>query len=289
MKTLHVVVGPTASGKTAFAIKLAQSLNTEIVSADSRQFFKELPIGSAAPNNDELNTVKHHLVGHLSVSENYTAAQFAQDADTIIQSIFSSHNDVVVCGGSGLYIDALVFGFDDIPSVNPVIRDKCNVIFEKGGLTALHEILKEVDPEFLNNEQLARNPRRCIRALEVYYETGAKMSEMKRRVKTPRYNIHCYYPSLSREEIYQRINVRTHQMIKDGLLEECEKVKMYSHVQALQTVGYKEVFSVWENKLQADKLIEAIQQNTRRYAKRQDTWFRNQLLSEVNTSNITYF
>lgn len=289
MKTLHVVVGPTASGKTAFAIQLAQKLHTEVISADSRQFYKELPIGSAAPTPEELKLVKHHLVGNLSIKDTYTAAQFAEDARNIIEDLFKSKDDVVLCGGSGLYIDAVVFGFDEIPSVTPEIREKCNSIFEHGGLDALHLILKEVDPDFLKDEQLALNPRRCIRALEVYYSQGIPMSQMKKRDKKSQYNLVVYYPSLSREEIYARINARTIKMIEDGLLEECELVKEYANAQALQTVGYKEVFAMWKGDLDEKELVQAIQQNTRRYAKRQDTWFRNQLLKEVGEDSIRYF
>lgn len=289
MKTLHVVVGPTASGKTAFAIQLAQKLHTEVISADSRQFYKELPIGSAAPTPEELKLVKHHLVGNLSIKDTYTAAQFADDARNIIEDLFKSKDDVVLCGGSGLYIDAVVFGFDEIPSVTLEIREKCNSIFEHGGLDALHLILKEVDPDFLKDEQLALNPRRCIRALEVYYSQGIPMSQMKKRDKKSQYNLVVYYPSLSREEIYARINARTIKMIEDGLLEECELVKEYANAQALQTVGYKEVFAMWKGELEEKELVQAIQQNTRRYAKRQDTWFRNQLLKEVGEDSIRYF
>lgn len=289
MKTLHVVVGPTASGKTAYAIKLAKELGTEVISADSRQFYKELPIGSAAPTMQEQKEVKHHLVAHLSIKETYTAAQFAEDAKAIIDQLFETKDDVVLCGGSGLYIDAVVFGFDEIPPVSTEIREKCNSIFEQGGLEALHDILKDVDPEFLKDEQLALNPRRCIRALEVYYSQGMPMSQLKKREKKAQYNVICYYPSLSREEIYNRINTRTVQMIEDGLLEECERVKAFSNTQALQTVGYKEVFSMWNGELPESELINAIQQSTRRYAKRQDTWFRNQLLKEFLEDKVRYF
>lgn len=289
MKTLHVVVGPTASGKTAYAIKLAKELGTEVISADSRQFYKELPIGSAAPTLQEQSEVKHHLVGHLSIKDTYTAAQFAEDAKAIIEEIFKTHDHVVLCGGSGLYIDALVFGFDEIPPVSSEIREKCKNIFEQGGLNALHSILKEVDPDFLKDEQLALNPRRCIRALEVYYSKGIPMSQMKKREKKAQYNIICYYPSLSRDEIYNRINARTLKMLEDGLLKECEQVKEFSYTQALQTVGYKEVFAMWNGELSESELVNAIQQSTRRYAKRQDTWFRNQLLKAVGEENVRYF
>ncbi len=289
MKTLHVVCGPTASGKTAFAIQLAQKLPAEIISADSRQFYKEIPIGTAAPTPQEKALVPHHLVGHLSINQSYTAAQFVHDADQIIENLFLSYNHVVVCGGSGLYLQMLLFSSDNIPAVSPEIRNKVNRIFEQEGLDALHDFLHKHDPEFLMDEQQALNPRRCIRAMEVFLESGKKMSELKSNNPIPRYNFECYYPKLPREELYIRINERTQSMLDMGWENECENLKDFQHVQALQTVGYKEIFSMMNGQLPRELLLEKIQQNTRRYAKRQDTWFRNQLLSKMDSNSLHYF
>jgi len=288
MKRLHVVCGPTASGKTAFAIELALQLHTEIISADSRQVFRELPIGSAAPTAGEQARVPHHLVGHLSVAETYDAAQFAADADAIIQKLFETHNDVVVCGGSGLYIQALLFGFDEVPAVPASLREEVEELFRRRGLPGLHGVLQKLDPEFMAGSETS-NPRRCMRALEVSLFSGRPYSSFKSGPQDPRYDFEIYYPSADRGTLYKRINERVTKMIEAGLEEEVRNVLPWRAQQALQTVGYKEFFLYFGGVYDLETCLEEIRKNTRRYAKRQETWFRHQLLGRVNPERVHYF
>lgn len=288
MKRLHIVCGPTASGKTAFAIRLARELDTEIISADSRQVFRELPVGSAAPTAAEQALVKHHLVGHLSVAMPYDAVQFAADAEALCKRLFSERDDVVLCGGSGLYIQALLFGFDDIPSVPPGIRAAAEKIYAEGGLQALHTELEQRDPAFMQGSETA-NPRRCLRALEVCLYTGQPYSAFRNGTRQPRYACELYYPRISREELYDRINRRVTAMAEAGLEEEARNVLPWRNAIALQTVGYKEYFAYFDGKYDLETCLAQIRKNTRNYAKRQETWFRNQLLERTAPEHIHYF
>lgn len=288
MKRLHVVCGPTASGKTAFAIELALQLHTEIISADSRQVFRELPVGSAAPTAEEQARVPHHLVGHLSVAGTYDAIQFAADADRIIGELFKTHDDVVICGGSGLYIQALLFGFDEIPSVPASVREEVEELYRRKDLAGLHEVLQKLDPEFMAGSE-TQNPRRCMRALEVSLFSGRAYSSFKSGAQEARYAFEIYYPTADRETLYKRINERVTKMVQAGLEAEVRSVLAYRDRQALQTVGYKEFFQYFDGVYDLETCLEEIRKNTRRYAKRQETWFRHQLLARLRPAQLHGF
>jgi len=288
MKRLHVVCGPTASGKTAFAIELALQLQTEIISADSRQVFRELPIGSAAPTAEEQAQVPHHLTAHLSVADAYDAVQFAADAGAIIQKLFETHNDVVLCGGSGLYIQALLFGFDDIPAVPASVREEVEELYRRKGLQGLHEVLQKLDPDFMEGSEI-HNPRRCMRALEVSLFSGRAYSSFRNGNREPRYAVEVYYPSAGKETLYKRINERVTKMAEAGLEAEVRSLLPYRTQQALQTVGYKEFFLYFDGAFSLETCLEEIRKNTRRYAKRQETWFRHQLLAKLPPAQLHYF
>jgi tRNA dimethylallyltransferase len=272
---LAVIAGPTAIGKTALSIELAKHFNTEIISADSRQFFHELKIGAAPPSKEELGSVPHHLIGHLSVNQSFTVADFEKEALEILQDLFKVHDIVIVTGGSGLYINALCNGLDELPSADPLLREELNDIVSNSGLEVLVNELKEKDPEAAAGIDL-HNPQRVIRAIEVIRLSGKKYSEQRSSLPKPRpFKIIRILLEMDREKLYERINKRVDKMIDEGLIAEAKELYPLRHLNALQTVGYKEVFEHFDGKISLDKAIELIKQNTRRYAKRQLTWFRN--------------
>lgn len=272
-KYLIVVAGPTAVGKTAAAIQIARQLGTEIISADSRQFYSELDIGVARPSDEELQAVKHHFIGHISIHTPYTAADFEKDALTTLSQLFNAHNYVVVAGGSGLFINALLNGLDDLPS-DEAVRQQLTQQFETEGLENLTEQLKQLDSESYSTIDI-NNPRRVIRALEICIVSGKKASELRINNTTQR----NFTPirialNLNRELLYNRINQRVDIMMKEGLLKEVEGLLPYRGLNSLQTVGYKELFDYFDGKDQLTEAVELIKQHTRNYAKRQLTWFR---------------
>jgi len=273
-KLLVIIAGPTASGKTRLAIDLALHFNTEIVSADSRQFFRELSIGTAKPSTDELSLVKHHFINSHSVSETITAGKFGEAAVELLNSLFQKKDVVIVAGGSGLYIDALLNGLDDLPSANQELREKLNGIFLQDGITALREKLKETDPVSWSKIDL-NNPRRIIRALEVTLSSGKPYSSfLRNKGKSAEWDWLIAGISWPREELYKRINDRTGKMISDGLLDETKNVIQYRGKNALSTVGYREMFDHIDGKISLEEATGLIAQHTRNYAKRQLTWFR---------------
>ncbi|MDL5047742.1 tRNA (adenosine(37)-N6)-dimethylallyltransferase MiaA [Oscillatoria amoena NRMC-F 0135] len=272
-KYLIVVAGPTAVGKTATAIQIAEELGTEIISADSRQFYSELNIGVARPSEDELRTVKHHFIGHISITTPYTAADFEKDALALLSQLFTSHNYVVVAGGSGLFINALLNGLDDLPS-DEELRKKLSQRLEAKGLQVLTEQLKQLDIESYSTIDI-NNPRRVIRALEICLASGKKASELRKNSTTQR----DFTPikialNLDRELLYTRINQRVDVMMNAGLLKEVEGLLPHRSLNSLQTVGYKELFDYFDGKVSLNEAVELIKQHTRNYAKRQLTWFR---------------
>lgn len=273
-KTLHVVCGPTAVGKTEFAIKMAEELGTEILSADSRQLYREIPIGTAQPTSEELARVKHHFIANRSVEEDYNAGMYERDALVLLDELFGKYNDVVVCGGTGLYIKALCEGLDEVPKANPKLRNELISKFEKEGLESLQEQLKQLDP--IHFEKMdEKNPQRVIRALEVCLSTGKPFSSFHQDRKTERpFKIKKIGLELSRGELYNRINTRVDSMIKQGWLNEAKSVFHLRHLNALNTVGYKELFAHLNGEMTFTKAIEKIKVNTRRFAKRQLTWFK---------------
>jgi len=272
-KYLVVIVGPTAIGKTSTAIEIANYFKTEIISTDSRQFFKETTIGTAKPTLEERNQAPHHFVDFLTITERYSAGQFEKDAISKINELFKTKNTVVVAGGSGLYVDAITKGIDDIPS-DLSMRKQLNERLEKEGLDVLREELEQLDPEHFNNSNTL-NPQRVIRALEVCLSTGKTYTSFRNNQPKERsFTTIKIGLNTDRKIIYERINNRVDIMIKDGLIEEAQSLIIHKEVNALNTVGYKELFSWLEGELSKEEAIELIKKNTRNFAKRQLTWFR---------------
>lgn len=275
-KYLVVVAGPTAVGKTALCIKLAKALKTEIISADSRQFFKELTIGTAKPTLDELNQIRHHFINSHSIKEEYSAGDFERDALAKLDELFEEHDVVVMTGGSGLYIKAVCEGLDNLPQPLPGLREKLTERLDLEGLEVLREEIRELDPVFYASTEIA-NPQRVVRALEVFHTTGLPISSYQKKDVTSR-PFKQVLISLNRDraELYDRINQRVDAMIAEGLVNEATEVINYRNHHALKTVGYKEVYGYLDGAYDEVEMIRLLKQNTRRYAKRQLTWFRHQ-------------
>jgi tRNA dimethylallyltransferase len=271
---LIVIAGPTASGKTAAAIRLAQYYNTVIVSADSRQFYREMSIGTAKPTPEELAAAKHYFIDSHSITDNFSVGDYEQQGLALLAELFKSHDKVILVGGSGLYIKALCEGFDDIPQADPEIREQLNLEFAQKGITALQEELKIADPVFYGQADL-NNPQRVIRALEVFRSTGQPFSSFRKATVNVRpFSSIKIGLDLPREVLYNRINQRVDDMIKQGLVDEARSLLPYRHLNALNTVGYSELFDYFDGKTDLHSAIELIKQNTRHFAKRQLTWFR---------------
>ena len=271
---LIVIAGPTASGKTGLAIELAKHYHTEIISADSRQFYREIPIGTAAPTAGQMQEVPHHFVGNLSVTDSYNVSQYEKEVLALLDKKFSSHPVMIMAGGSGLYINAVCHGIDELPDPDPVLRKELNTLLEKDGLPALQKTLKQLDPEYFEKVD-QNNPKRLLRAIEVCRQTGKKYSDLRQNQVVQRnFNILKIGLELPREVLNSRINERTNLMLQAGWIEEAKTVLPFRHLNALNTVGYKELFAYFDGKWTLDKAIEKIKTNTRRYAKRQMTWFR---------------
>lgn len=276
-KSVIIVAGPTAVGKTAEAIRLAKSHGTEIISADSRQCYKELHIGVARPTPFELAEVKHHFIGNHSIHENITAGSFAREASMYIEEILKTRDTAVVCGGTGLYIKALVDGLDEIPPIPLEIRNEVIQLFETKGIEALRKGLLEIDPAFQQHGDI-NNPNRMMRAMEVALHTGMPIYQFQINAEcrgiNSKYNIKYNILSLPREMLYQRINERVDKMMGEGLEEEAKTVYPFKELTALQTVGYKELFDYFDGILTREAAVEKIKQHTRNFAKRQITWFK---------------
>ena len=272
-KQLITIVGPTAVGKTELAINLANHFNTEIVSADSRQFYKELNIGTAKPTKKEMKSNKHHLINNISISQDYNISQFEKDADTLINKIFLKNDYAILVGGSGLYIDAVLYGIDNIPEVDPSIRKKLNDEFEKKGIDELVSKLSILDNESLKTIDV-NNPRRIIRALEVTISTKKPYSAfLKSKNRKSKYNNIIIGLNRNRYELHEIINKRVDKMIKRGLIDEVSSLTDFKELNALNTIGYSEIFKYLSQEYSYEKAIEKIKTNSRRYAKRQLTWF----------------
>jgi tRNA dimethylallyltransferase len=274
IKNLIVIVGPTASGKTALAIDLAKRFKTEVISADSRQFYREMAIGTAKPTPEELSQAKHHFVDSHSVNDYFSVGEFERQGLELLERLFETHDTVIMVGGSGLYIKAICEGFDQLPSSSPEIRQKFNAAFEARGITYLQEQLKQADPAYYSEVDL-NNPQRLIRALEVCESTGVPFSSFRKSQSSSRpFNCIKIGIDLPREVIYERINQRVDDMVSQGLIEEVHSLIPYRHLNALNTVGYSELFDYFDGKTNLETAIALIKQNTRRFAKRQMTWFR---------------
>lgn len=273
-KVLVVVVGPTAVGKTDFCVELARAFSTEIVYADSRQFFKEMQIGTARPTQEEMKEIPHHFVGHLSIEDEYSFGHYEKDTLKLLEQLFQKHKYVILSGGSGMYVDAVCNGIDPMPISNPDIREKLNQRFKVEGLQPLLDDLKIKDPIYYDKVDKA-NYQRVIRALEVMEITGQKYSEQRSKTKADRpFKIIKIGLDRDRQELYDRINLRMDLMLNNGLLKEVENLMPYKDKNALQTVGYKEIFDFWEGKFDWNTTVEHLKRNSRRYAKKQLSWFR---------------
>ncbi|NNK20257.1 MAG: tRNA (adenosine(37)-N6)-dimethylallyltransferase MiaA [Flavobacteriaceae bacterium] len=273
-KTLLVIVGPTGIGKTSLAIQLASHFKSEILSADSRQFYKEMSIGTAVPTQNELDSVPHHFIHQISIQKDYSVGDFERDALKKLNELFKVHDIVLLVGGSGLYVDAVVYGIDSFPKIRPGLRSELQNEMEERGLNALQEELKLTDPAYYEKVDL-KNPHRVLRALEVIRTTGKPFSDFlgKGKAKRP---FHSLILGLQapREVVYDRINARVDKMMASGLLDEVKILKDFEHLNALQTVGYRELLSYLKEETTLDEAISEIKKNTRRFAKRQGTWFR---------------
>ncbi|WP_415328834.1 tRNA (adenosine(37)-N6)-dimethylallyltransferase MiaA [Chryseobacterium sp. MMS23-Vi53] len=273
-KNLISVVGPTGIGKTRLAIDLAKYFNTEIISCDSRQFFNEMKIGTASPSEEELSEAPHHFIGNLSVEEYYSIGQYEEDALKKLNELFENHDTVILVGGSMMYEKAVIEGLNDLPEADEDNQKKLNEIFENEGINKLQEILKELDPEYFAVVDF-HNHRRLLRAIDVIWQTNKKYSELiavsqdSRDFKTIRIGIEA-----PREELYDRINRRVDMMMEKGLLEEAKGLENFKHLTALNTVGYAELFKYFDGEWDLDFAVSEIKKNSRRYAKRQLTWYR---------------
>lgn len=280
MKHLITIVGPTAIGKTALSIALAQHFNCEILSCDSRQFFKEMTIGTAVPNQEELAAVKHHFIQNKSIFENYTVGDYEKEALLKLEELFQNNDFAILIGGSGLYVDAILKGFDEFPEIDPEIRTEVNSNYEKLGIEYLQEQLKKLDSDYYQkitaeNPQTLQNPQRMMRFVEVCIGTGKPYSSFLNQKKNNR----NFTPILigleaDRAIIYDRINQRVDIMINEGLLEEAQTLYPNKALNALQTVGYRELFSYFDGEFTLNFATDEIKKNTRRFSKRQLTWFK---------------
>lgn len=269
---VFIVQGPTASGKTALAIQLAQNLNTEIISTDSRQFYQEMSIGTAKPSVQELAQVKHHFVHSHSIHQDVSASQYAQEAKPILDGLLERNNAAVIVGGSGMFIDALTLGLDDIPH-DKVIQEKWNSRYETDGLEFLQNELARLDPVYFS-EVDTNNPVRLIRALEVIELTNKPFSESRKGKVNYDYDIVRFGIAWDRTDLYARIDERVDLMMEAGLFEEAKSLYPLRHLKALNTVGYSEFFRYWDDEFNFDEAVEKIKQHTRNYAKRQLTWLK---------------
>ncbi len=273
-KTLIVLVGPTGIGKTSTAIKIAQHFKSEIISSDSRQVYKELSIGTAVPETEELQSCKHHFIQTHSIHEDYNASIFEFEALKLLENLFQKHEVVVMTGGSMLYIDALCNGIDDIPTVDKEIRDALVKKFESEGLDGLRLQLKKIDPEYYAEVDL-KNPKRILHALEISIMTGKPYSSFRTKEKKTRpFRIIKIGINTDRQALYSRINQRVDIMLQKGLIEEAKNVYSHKGINSLNTVGYKELFSFFDGEISEDEAVELIKKNTRNYARKQLSWFR---------------
>jgi tRNA dimethylallyltransferase len=276
-KTLLVLAGPTAVGKTTTAIKLAQHYQCPILSFDSRQFYMGMKIGTAAPTEDELKAAEHFFIGHLNLEDYYNVSMFEQEALALLQNLFTKHDIVITTGGSGLYIQALCEGIDDLPDADKSLRAKLQSDLEKKGITWLQKEVQNIDPEYYSIVD-TQNPKRLLRALEVFLATGKTYTSQRTAEKKERpFHIIKLALNLPRPELFSRINLRVENMIEKGLVDEAKSLLPKRELNSLNTVGYKEIFTFLDGDYTLEEAKEKIKTNTRRYAKRQITWFKKDL------------
>ena len=288
MNYLITIIGPTAIGKTSLSIALAQHFGCDIISCDSRQFFKEMTLGTAVPSRKELATAPHHFIQNKSIFESYSVGDFEQEALAKLDELFQKNNIQIMVGGSGLYVDAVVKGFDDFPEIDASVRTQINAKFADEGIKYLQEQLQQLDPEHYSkiaseNPQTLQNPQRMKRFVEVCIGTGKPYSSfIGKRKNTRNFTPIIIGLEADRTVLYERINERVDLMINDGLLQEAQELFPNKQLNALQTVGYRELFDYFEGKNSLEIAIEQIKMNTRRFAKRQMTWFKR-------TENVNWF
>ena len=274
-KILICIGGPTASGKTALAIKLAEKYRSEIISVDSRQFYKEMNIGTAKPTQEEQDRVPHHFIDHVSIHDPYDIGLFEKESMTLLEDRFKHHDILIAVGGSGLYFKAMLEGIDTFPPVSPDILIQLQQEYLEKGIDYLKDQLQAVDPNYFQIVDL-HNPVRLIRAISIFRETGLPFSTFRTGNKVDRFfESHCFYLSPPRDILYQKINDRVDKMIQDGLIDEVRSLQEFKGLKALQTVGYKELFKYFSKEYEIKEAILKIKQHTRQYAKRQLTWFNN--------------
>ncbi|MCQ2331864.1 MAG: tRNA (adenosine(37)-N6)-dimethylallyltransferase MiaA [Paludibacteraceae bacterium] len=271
---LHVILGPTGAGKSEYAMTLARKFGCGIISADSRQIYREIPIGTAAPTKEMMQEIKHWFVGTKSISEHYSAGQFEIDALLVIENEIKEHGHAVMCGGSMMYIDAICNGIDAIPDISDDIREHVSEMFRNEGLDAMKKRLKTLDPEYYGIVDL-RNWKRVVHAVEICEQTGGTFTELRKGRKRERdFEIEKTGIYREREDLYERINRRVIEMMDQGLEQEARTVYPLKELNALNTVGYKEMFGYFEGQYDLDEAIRLVQRNTRHYARKQMTWFR---------------
>ena len=274
-KILICIGGPTASGKTALAIQLAEKYHTEILSVDSRQFYREMNIGTAKPTQEEQDRVPHHFIDHVSIHDPYDIGLFEKESMTLLEDRFKHHDILIAVGGSGLYFKALLEGIDTFPPVSPEILVQLQKEYLEKGIDYLKGQLQEVDPNYFQIVD-QHNPVRLIRAISIFRETGLPFSSFRTGKKVKRFfESHCFYLSPPRAILYERINDRVDKMVQDGLIDEVRSLQEFKELKALQTVGYTELFKYFSNEYEIKEAILKIKQHTRQYAKRQLTWFNN--------------
>lgn len=274
-KKLIVIAGPTAVGKTDFAIKLALKLNAEIISADSRQVYQEMSVGTAKPTMKERKGVKHHFICNVSVNDSYNVGKYEKEVLAFLKDYFESKNVAILCGGTGMYIEAVTKGLDSFPEVSNEIKEEISSSYKSKGIEYLQELLKNLDPIYFEKVDI-KNPHRLMRALSVIKQTGKPFSSFLGKEKNKRdFDIEYILLDLPREILYDRINKRVDKMLENGLENEVMKLEPFKEEKALQTVGYQELFSFYDGEITFEEAINLIKRNSRRYAKRQLTWFRN--------------
>jgi len=273
-KHLIIITGPTGAGKTDLSIEIAKHYNSEIFSCDSRQFYKELEIGVAKPNELQLKTIKHHFINNVSIHQHYSISQYETEAIKKLDEYFLHNNIAIMCGGSGLYIDAICNGIDEMPDHDPKIRQEVINFYKNHGIEALRYELQKIDPQYYSEVDL-KNPQRIMRGIEIYRMTGKPFSYFRTNVKMKRnFNVLKIGVNIDRENLYYKINQRVDKMIKSGLVEEARTLYQYKELVSLKTIGYREIFDYIENKTTLEEAIELIKRNTRHYARRQLTWFK---------------
>ncbi len=273
-RRLVVIVGPTGSGKTDLSIEVARRLGAPILSTDSRQLYRGIPIGTAQPSAEQLQAVEHHFIASHDLKQNFSCGAYEAEALALLERLFQQHRDVVAVGGSGLYVQALCEGMDDLPKVDEALRERLNERLRTEGIEALAEELRGLDPEYHATVD-RRNPARVLRALEVCLQTGLPYSQLRRGIRQKRpFGVVKIGVDMPREKLYRRIDLRVERMMEAGLEAEARAVYPLRHLNALQTVGYKELFDFFDGRITRDEAVELIKRNSRRYAKRQLTWFR---------------